>query len=136
MPRAASALGWGLSPGCAELSRAEAALAAPQGCKGPLGRCKLGFFPTPARQRDALCSPLAALPPRQGDRWPCCLQSALENKQAKRSWCIPVILYSRLSVNIARGLGERVTGFWRDGLAWSDLPRRKKVSLDPQVCKQ
>lgn len=59
-----AALGRGLSPGCAELSRAEAAPAAPRGCREPLGTCKLGFSPRgpaagwmPCAPRVRLCLP-------------------------------------------------------------------------------
>lgn len=135
MPQAVSALGWGLSPGGAELSRAEAAPAAPRGCKGPLGRCKLGFSPPSlAAGCPALPAYGSASPARRS--LASCPSKPLENKRAKQSWCVPVLLYSRLSINIARGLSERVAELWRDSLAWSDMQRNKKVFVDLQVRKQ
>lgn len=134
VPRVVSALGWGLSPGCAKLSRAEAAPAAPRGCQETLGRCKLSFSPpSPAAGCPALPTYGSASPARS---LASCPSKPLENKRAKQSWCVPVLLYSQLSINTARGLGERVAELWRDSLAWSDMLRNKKVFVDLQVRKQ
>jgi len=61
------------------------------GCKGPLGRCRPSVPPPgPAAGCPALPACGSASP--RGDRWPHPLQSTLENKRPKQSWCVPVLL--------------------------------------------